>query len=200
MAYRRTELVLATREGWRTKIIAAAIDVIKRSGIENLKLPALVERGGFAKGLLYNYFPDIEELRAAVIAHLLDRDLTAMREAAESEKGLYALAAALTILFSRWGHTRLATAAIGSPIYREGVRTELARLIKEAPVFGDLTPKGRTIAAAGAMGALYGLHDVGEGVGRNRPQAAVLFALKGIGLGDAAAQRAAERRYSLAVS
>jgi AcrR family transcriptional regulator len=176
--YDRTEQIEAASAARRTMMFAAAIAVIKRYGMEALGVDTIAERGKFSVGVIYKEFPDIDELRAAVIGHLLARDLAAMRGAAEVENNPHvALVAALTALFNQFDNTRITTAAIGSPIYREGIRAELERLLKAAT---NLPPKARATAAAGAMGALYGLHDVGDAT-RNRASAAVLFALNGIG-------------------
>lgn len=76
-----------------------------------------------------------------------------------------ALAAALMVFFNRLGQPRLVRAMADAPIYRAGIRAELERLIKATSV--DLSPKERTLAAAAALGALYGLFDA---EGRGRPE------------------------------
>src|SRR5258707_14208662 len=97
MAYRKTEKVLASMEARRNSILASAIDVITKSGMEGLTTDAVAERAGIAAGLTYSYFADKDELIAAVIAHLLARDVAAMKGAAGIEKDdpLQALAAAM---------------------------------------------------------------------------------------------------------
>jgi AcrR family transcriptional regulator len=183
--YDRTEQIEAASAARRAMMFAAAIAIIKRHGMEGLGVDAIAERGKFSVGIIYKEFPDIDELRAAVIGHLLARDVAAIREATSlgptAHDARERLASALAVLFASFDNTRLASAAMSSPIYREGIRAELERLLKAAT---NLTPKARATAAAGAMGALYGLHDVGD-VTRNRAQAAVLFALQGIGIAHA---------------
>jgi AcrR family transcriptional regulator len=73
MAYRKTEKVLANLEARRNSILASAIDVIAKSGMEGLTTDAVAARAGVAAGLMYNYFPDKTELVAAVFAKLLAR-------------------------------------------------------------------------------------------------------------------------------
>src|SRR6266404_4115281 len=102
MTYHKTEKVVAALKGRREQIIAAAVDVITKSGLEECKLVTIVKRGGFSMGLLYNYFPDIYELHAAAIAHLLARDLAAIRSVSASEVNplpLQALTAAMATLY-----------------------------------------------------------------------------------------------------
>jgi len=81
VAYRKTEKVLAQLEAKRNSIIASAIDVIGKSGMDGLTTDAVAERAGISNGLIYNYFPDKTELLAAVVAKCLERDLAAMKEA-----------------------------------------------------------------------------------------------------------------------
>src|SRR5882672_34185 len=134
MAYRKTEKVLANLEARRNSILASAIDVIARSGMEGLTTDAVAERAGVATGLMYKYFPDKAELVAAVVAHILARDLAAMRAAASIEKTpLPALAAALAAFFRRLDNAHLVRALSGAPIYQIGIRDELAGLIHDTP-------------------------------------------------------------------
>jgi len=43
--------------GRRNSILASAIDVIARAGMEGLTTDAVAERAGVATGLMYKYFP-----------------------------------------------------------------------------------------------------------------------------------------------
>jgi AcrR family transcriptional regulator len=124
MAYRKTEKVLAQLEARRASIIASAIDVISKHGLEGLTTDSVAARAGIAVGLIYKYFPDKTELLAAVVAQLLDRDRAAMKEA-ES------LAEAIGTLFHRAAtNYRLMSTISQLPAYREGMKRELARLIR----------------------------------------------------------------------
>jgi AcrR family transcriptional regulator len=187
MAYRKTEKVLAALEARRSSILASAIDVIAKSGMESLTTDAVASRAAIGVGLIYKYYPDKTELVAAVVAHLLARDLAAMRSAADGEKdALQALAAAIAAFFARLDNAHLVRAMTGAPVYQLGIRVELERLIRATNL--DLTAKGRTLAAAGALGALYGFFGVSDG-SKNRAPAAVLFALRGIGVSGAVARK-----------
>src|SRR5258705_10485654 len=105
MAYRKTEKVLASLEARRNSILASAIDVIARSGMEGLTTDAVAARAGIAAGLMYKYFPDKTELIATVTAQLLARDIAAMRKAAAAEKDpVPALAAAIVGVFNPLTH------------------------------------------------------------------------------------------------
>jgi AcrR family transcriptional regulator len=97
MAYRKTEKVLAQLEAKRNSLIAAAIDVIEKHGLDGLTTDLVADRAGVAAGLLYRYFPDKTELLAAAVAQCLERDLTAMKEASNT----FGLPGAVSALASR---------------------------------------------------------------------------------------------------
>ena len=197
MAYRKTEKVLANLEARRNSILASAIDVIARSGMEGLTTDAVAERAGVATGLMYKYFPDKAELIAAVVAHLLARDLAAIRDAAQAEKDpLHALAVGVAVFFGRLDNAHLVRALSGAPVYQLGIRGELERLIRAAGL--DLAPKARTLAAAGVVGALYGFFGV-SGTSKNAAPPAILFVLRGLGVSDATARKVLARMYGQAM-
>lgn len=195
MAYRKTEKVLAQLEAKRNSFIASAIDVIAKSGMEGLTTDAVAARAGVADGLLYSYFPDKTELLAAVVAHVLARDLAAIREAAIAEREpTQALAAAIAVFYGRMESPRVVRAMADQPAYLLPIRAELERLLK--PATAGLAPKARALAAGQALGAIFGAYGVSDGSKNNAP-ATVLFVLRGIGLSDAAARKIVERRYPL---
>src|SRR5580704_8238681 len=100
MAYRETEKTRAQAQAKRNTIIASAIDVIARAGMDGLTTDAVAARAGIANGLMYKYFPDKAELVAAVFAKLLARDLETVRAAAGDEKDpLQAFAAAMAVFY-----------------------------------------------------------------------------------------------------
>lgn len=154
MAYRKTEKVLAQLEAKRAGLIAAAIDVISKVGLDALTTDLVCERAGVAAGLLYRYFPDKTELLAAAVAQCLERDLTAMKGQSITD--------AVAILASRWVSNYRVVSQIGRfPAYREGIRRELARLIRAAETDAA---EPATVLAAAAYGALF------EGAGHIRPR------------------------------
>jgi len=195
MAYRKTEKVLANLEARRNSILASAIDVIARAGMEGFTTDAVAARAEVAEGLIYRYFADKTELLAAVVAHLLARDLAAMRDAANAEKApLPALAAAMAVFFARLENAHLVRAMSGAPVYRLGIRAELERLIRAADL--DLTPRGRTLAAAGALDALYGFFGASAS-SKNAASAALLFVLRGLGVSYSVARKIVARQVPI---
>src|SRR5258706_14963223 len=132
MAYRKTEKVLANLEARRNSILASAIDVIARSGMDGLTTDAVAARAGIAAGLMYKYFPDKTELVAAVFAKLLARDLAAMRDRANEEKDPLRALAAVIAVFYGIAQSPLARACGANPIYCKGIEDELYGLIRAA--------------------------------------------------------------------
>lgn len=166
MAYRKTEKVLAHLEARRAGIIAAAIDVIAKSGMEGLTTDAIAERGAIAVGLIYKYFPDKTELLAAVVAQLLARDLAAVKECGT-------LSDAIPVFFNRICSNYRLMSAIGQvPAYREGIRREFARLIRAT---GTESP---TILAAAVYGAIF----EAAGIGPRVEQSLTICLLRAIGV------------------
>lgn len=194
MAYRHTEKVLAKAEARRASMIAAAIDVIARSGLDGLTTDAVAARADVSAGLMYKYFPDKTELLAAVFAHLRGRDLAAIRAAASAEKDpLQALAAALAVFYRRLLYVSLVQACSAEAIYSKEIRDEFERMIPTSLV----PAKQRKYAARAALGAMFAMVDA-HGIERDRVAATVLFVLRGIGVPEGQARRAVERRLAMA--
>jgi len=195
MAYRKTEKVLAELEAVRTAIVASAIDVIRKAGLAGLTMEAVKARAGCSVGSLYNRFPDLTELTAAITTQLLARDLEAMRAAvAASKDSVAALASALSVFYARLESPNLLRMLLDQPAYRLGLRGEVETLLR---LIGGSTPKDRAMTAAATLGAIAGLVDVLDG-SENKAPAALLLALRTAGIGEAAARKAVERRYSMA--
>lgn len=187
MAYRKTEKVIAQLEARKSLIVAAAADVIAKGGIEALSTEAIAARAEIAVGAIYKYFPDKHEILAAVIAKAIERDVAALRAAAEAEGyPINAFASALAVLYSHMKEPLLVNAIASHPAYSAAVREELAKLIKGyAP---DITPTTRKLLAAAAFGSLVGSFAM-AGPGRWAGKAACTFALRGLGVPQAAAER-----------
>lgn len=194
MVYRKTEKVLAGLEARRQSIIASAIDVIARSGMEGLTTDAVAARAGMATGMIYRFFPDKAEMVATVLAKLLARDLEAIRAAAQGAP-LLALAGAIAVFY---GITQspLAHACANNPIYRKNIEDELSGLIRAAVDHLDKT--GVKYAAKATMGALYGLSDA-HGHRSKIASTALLFVLRGIGIPDYTARKTVARMYGAAM-
>lgn len=167
MAYRKTEKVLAHIEARRAGIIAAAIDVIARSGMEGLTTDAVANRAAIADGLIYKYFADKTELVAAVVALVLARDIAAVKESGTLES-------ALPVFFHRFASNYRLMSAIGrEPAYREGMKRELARLIRATE-----PAESPAVLAAAVYGAIF----EAAGLGARVEPALSAIVLRGLGV------------------
>lgn len=149
MAYRKTEKVLAGIEARKATIIAAAIHIIGKHGMEGLTTDAIAMRAKVSVGLLYKYFPDMVELQAAVFAHVAASDLEILRSAGSLEKGIRAWAKHVAQDY------RLISSVGALPGYREPIRAELAKQIRAAGGEGTAIMSavvyGAVLEAAGIM-------------------------------------------------
>lgn len=167
MAYRKTEKVMARLEAKRAGIIAAAIDVIAKVGLDNLTTDMVADRAEIAKGLIYRYFADRTELVAAVVALLLERDIAAVRECRSIET-------AIPVIFHRLASNyRIMSDVARVPLYREGMKRELVRFIKATD-----PAESPSILAHLALGAIYETSALGP---RSEP-AVVSALLRAIGV------------------
>jgi AcrR family transcriptional regulator len=189
MAYRKTEKVLAQMAGKRETIISAALALVKTSGMDAVTADAVADKAGVAAGLIFKYFPDMEELRAVVIERLLGSDLQAMRDrAATGTTMLERLANAIAVFYARRWSARFHGALMESPAYREGIRKALEQHMRAAG-YGD------AFTAAAALGAIYAVFDVPAPEQSERAQAATLFVLRGMGVVDVTARKVVHRAY-----
>ena len=111
MAYRRTENVVRRLAARHDAILAAAASLAAETGINAVQIAPVAERAGIAAGTVYRYFPSKTDLVAALVAAVSEREIGAMRRAADAAPGpLSALAAAVTTFAAR------ALANRGSPL------------------------------------------------------------------------------------
>ena len=160
MAYRKTEKVLAQLEAKRAGIIAAAIDVIAKVGMDGLTTDMVADRAGIASGLIYKYFADKTELMAAVVALLLARDLAAIREAIDgNRRGVKAVEIAIRTYTERAVSNYSVIGQIATQaLYREGIKREFKSLLQAAGLSGrpfifDSVVVGAIWEAAGTIGS-----------------------------------------------
>ena len=207
MIYRRTEKVARRLAERREAIVAAADALAAEGGMAAVQIAPVAARAGIAAGTVYRYFPSKTELVAAVIAAVSERELAAMRAAADAAPGpLSALAAAVTTFAARALHQRrLAWAVIAEPVdpeidalrlaYREALVAELERRLVAAVRAGHVPEQDARVAAPALLGALIeGL--IGPlapdapttGAARAAVQALTLFALRAVGIVDARAR------------
>lgn len=189
MAYRETEKVKAHKEAQRQLVIASSIDVIKAHGFAGLDTRSIAARAGIARGLIFVYFADKDELVAQVEVVIMNRDAAAIDAAAKQFEGhaVRMLTAGIRALVARFSDRVSREMMAHSAAYRTTLQRKLGHLI--GPVLVDKT-EGRMLALA-ALGAVYGLAGT-EGAAEKRAQAAVLFVLAGLGISAVTAAKAIE--------
>src|SRR5215210_9536381 len=102
MAYGPTENVVRRLAARHDAIIAAAGALAAEAGINAVQIAPVSARAGVATGTVYRYFPSKSELVAALVASVSEREIGAMRRAADAAPGpLSALAAAITTYAAR---------------------------------------------------------------------------------------------------
>jgi AcrR family transcriptional regulator len=207
MAYRRTENVIRRLAARHDAILGAAAALATEAGINAVQIAPVAERSGIAAGTVYRYFPSKTELIAALVAAASEREIGAMRRAADAAPGpLSALAAALTTFAAQALRSRkLAFALIAEPVdadtekarqpYREALAGEIGRRLATAMSGGYVPDQDIKVAAPALVGALAeGL--VGplaptteaEMARRDAVQTFTLFALRAVGVADARAR------------
>jgi AcrR family transcriptional regulator len=206
MAYRRTENVIRRLAARHDAIIAAAGSLAAEAGINAVQIEPVSQRAGVATGTVYRYFPSKNELVAALVASVSDREIGAMQRAADAAPGpLSALAAAITTFAARaLENPKLAFALIAEQAdgaadearlaFRKAIADELAARLAVAMEGGHLPDQDVAIAAPALLGALVeGLvgplaAPTDDATARDAVQALTLFALRAAGVTDARAR------------
>jgi AcrR family transcriptional regulator len=208
MAYRRTENVVRRLAARHDAIIAAARDAASAGGMAAIQIAPIAARAGIAAGTVYRYFPGKSELVGALIARMSEREIAAVKRAADAAPGpLSALVAAIVTFAARaLRNRRLAWAAIAEPVdadidrerlnYRQAFAAEIETRIQAAIDGGHLPEQDAALAAAAAVGALLegligplapdGIDEPARA--REAVQSIALLVLRGLGVVDAHAR------------
>jgi AcrR family transcriptional regulator len=205
MPYRRTVNVKRRLAARQAAIIAAARETASEGGMAAVQIAPVALKAGIAAGTVYRYFPGKTDLVASLIGEISEREIAALRGAADVAPGpLSALSAAVMTFASRaLRQRRLTFAAIAEPInaeldaarigFRKRLTTEFASLISAAIRGKHLPEQDAALSAAALVGLLVeGL--VGpiapEAAGRERDvvQSLTLVALRALGVADARAR------------
>ena len=207
MAYRRTENVIRRLAARHDAILGAAAQLAAEAGINAVQIAPVAERSGIAAGTVYRYFPSKTELIAALVESVSEREIGAMRRAADAAPGpLSALAASLTTFAAQaLERRRLAFALIAEPVdadtekarqpYRAALAAEIAKRLSTAMTGGYVPDQDIEVAAPALVGALAeGLvgplapETADDARRRDAVQALTLFALRAVGVADARAR------------
>jgi AcrR family transcriptional regulator len=208
MAYRRTENVIRRLHARHDAIVEAARDAAAAGGMSAVQIAPIAERAGVAAGTVYRYFPGKMELVGALVESVAEREIAAVRQAADAAPGpLSALVAAIATFGARALRQRkLAWAVIAEPVdietdavrrqYRRALADEIELRICACIEGGHLPEQDAALAASALVGALLeGLigplapDDVDDAArSREAVQSLTLFALRGLGMVDARAR------------
>jgi AcrR family transcriptional regulator len=166
MAYRRTDNVIRRLAAREAAIVSAARLTATEAGMAAVQIVPVAARAGIAAGTVYRYFPSKTELIAKLVAVVSEREIGAMRHAADAAPGpLSALAAAITTFAARaLRNRRLAWAVIAEPVdaevdavrisYRKSLAAEFEARVRAAMRGGHLPEQDAALAAAALVGAL----------------------------------------------
>ena len=204
MAYRRTENVVRRLAEREQTILDAAQSIAAESGMGAVQIAPVAHRADIAAGTVYRYFPSKNNLIAEVIASAAERELAAMREAADAAPGpLSALAACIATFAARaLNDRRLTWAVLAEPVdanidalrveFRRAIASELARRINIAVSGQHLPDQDARAAAPAIVGALLeGLIGPLAAPGdkaREAVQTVTLLSLRALGVVDARAR------------
>lgn len=208
MAYRRTENVIRRLHARHDAIVDAAREAASSGGMAAVQIAPIAERAGVAAGTVYRYFPGKVDLVGALVESVADREIEAMRRAADAAPGPLSALAAVITSFGAWAlrHRKLAWAVLAEPVdadidasrqqFRRSLAAEFETRIRAASDGGHLPEQDAGLAAAATVGAvLEGLVGPLAPDGIEQParmreavQALTLLALRGLGVVDARAR------------
>jgi AcrR family transcriptional regulator len=205
MPYRRTENVARRLAARHAAIIAAARDAASDGGMAAVQIAPVAQRAGIAAGTVYRYFPGKTDLVAALLTEISEREIGAVRRAADGAPGpLSALSAAIMTFAARALRTRRLTfAAIAEPVdaeldaarldFRKSLAAEFTTRVAAAVTRGHLPEQDEVLAGAALVGllieALIGpLAPDATGRERVLVQSLTLVALRALGVADARAR------------
>jgi AcrR family transcriptional regulator len=166
MAYRRTERVMQRLAARHGAIIIAARAIAAESGLGAVQIAPVAERAGIAAGTVYRYFPAKADLVWALVSAVSQREIAALRRAADAAPGpLSALAAAILTFAARAVRNRkLAWSMIAEPVdaavdavrlaFRKALIAEFEMRIRTAVEGGHLPEQDVKLVAAALVGAL----------------------------------------------
>src|SRR5580658_6183005 len=83
MPYRRTENVNRRRAARHAAIIAAAKEAESEGGMAAVQIAPVALKAGIAAGTVYRYFPGKTDLVAALLTEISEREIGAVRAAAD---------------------------------------------------------------------------------------------------------------------
>jgi AcrR family transcriptional regulator len=149
----------------RERLLAAAREIVEHEGYGGASVMAIADRAGVASGTLYRHFSSKEELFVELFRTVCDREVEAMREAAESVDASHVdrLETVLATFAARaLRRPRLAWALIAEPVdplvdaerlaYRERYRELTAQALRAGIEAGEIPDQNVQLTAAALVG------------------------------------------------
>ena len=151
----------------RERLLAAAQNLIEEGGYSAATVAAIADRTGLASGTLYRHFASKEELFVEVFRSVCDREVRAMRAAAEAMPADSSPVERLTTVLATFAdralrRRRLAWALIAEPVdplvdaerlaYRERYSALCAETLREGIAAGELPDQNVELVAAALVG------------------------------------------------
>ena len=134
MPYRRTENVERRLAARHAAIIAAARQAASEGGMAAVQIAPVAQRAGIAAGTVYRYFPGKTDLVAALLTEISEREIAALRRAADVAPGpLSALSAAIMTF-------RRARCATGGWLLRRSPNRSMPSLMRRGFPFARRWP------------------------------------------------------------
>ena len=156
---------MSTLAPTRERLLAAAREIVEEDGYAGASVMAIAERAGVAAGTLYRHFSSKEELFVELFRAVCDREVEAMRRAAESVDGSHVdrLETVLSTFAARaLRRPRLAWALIAEPVdplvdaerlaYRERYRSLTAAALRDGIDLGEIPDQNIELTAAALVG------------------------------------------------
>jgi len=151
----------------RERLLRAARELIEEGGYGAATVVAIAERAGVAAGTLYRHFPSKEELFVEVFRSVCDREVAAMRAAADGMPAGSSYVDVLVTVLSTFAaralrRPRLAWALIAEPVdplvdaerlaYRSRYSVLTADALRAGIEAGELPPQNVELTAAALVG------------------------------------------------
>ena len=207
MPYRRTENVVRRLAAREQAILTAALSLAGEGGMEAVQIAAVARRANIAAGTVYRYFPSKHDLIGDLIEAVSERELAAMRRAADAAPGpRSALAACIATFAARaLAERRLAWAVLAEPLepeanamrldFRQSIAAEIEARIGAARTRQLLPEQDARATAPAIVGAvLEGLigplapEPADAAAARQAVQETTLLSLRALGVVDARAR------------
>ena len=196
MPYRRTPQVQARLDAQRATILDAAAELLAERGYAGCSVAAVAERAGVATGSVYRHFPGKAELVVELFRGVVNREVEAVREAAQLPGDPAERVATIFDVFAKRAlkAPRRAYALLAEPVdapveaervvFRRVFREVVAEHIAEGVRAGQLPSQDATFTASAIVGAvsemLVGPLTTDESTAELRP-----FILRALGAGVA---------------